>query len=159
MYLNVPLGMSLVSPRQTINSVSFGRDEDDITCVYGFDRTPKTVVQQCCRFLELLDCQPIIFHLYKLCCDNKIAEAQSIPLTENGLAGPRPNLSITIFVPSLAFFVSYLSYGLTVYYLTAQLLLTLLLILISNITQLSLQTVFKPHLLFPAPQALYFFVR
>jgi hypothetical protein len=66
MYLNVPLGVLLVSPRQIINSVSFGRDEDDITCVYGFDRAPKTVVQQCCRFLELLACQPIVFHLYKL---------------------------------------------------------------------------------------------
>ena len=34
-----------------------------------------------------------------------MAEARSVPLTENGLAGPRPNLPITI-VLSLAFFVT-----------------------------------------------------
>ena len=94
-----------------------------------------------------------------MCCDNKIAKAQSIPLTENGLTGPRPNLLITIFVPSVAFFIYYLSYGSSIYYLTAQLLFILLFILISYITQLLLRTVLKPHLFFPAPQVLYFFVR
>ena len=54
--------------------------------------------------------------------------------------------------------INYLSYGLTIYYLTTQLLFTLLLILISYIIQLSLQTVLKPHLLFATPQVLYFFV-
>ena len=44
--------------------------------------------------------------------------------TDNGLAGPRPNSLISIFVLPLAFYVSIYSYGSTITYFTAQLLLT-----------------------------------